>query len=215
MVKKLIKGGSSITRGGMAVQSNNVSMFMLVIVILLSWVIYLLYDTYKSNKLADSGSQRINIINNVNRKVNDLYLPPLKSDNFHYHNRLNGTCGMGGIGGYNDSTVQDCIPVNIRTRGHIAEYTQIGILTKDVADNSPLILPLMGRRVDRNKMQYYAISNTGSMNTKLPVKSKGRSCTDERGCEEVYDGDSIFVEGYKASFNATIYENSNEFVYMV
>ena len=79
---------------------------------------------------------------------------------------------------------------------------------------NPIILPLFGRHVDRNKMQYYAISNTGSMNTKLPVKKNGRSCTEERGCDELFSGDDIFVEGYKASFKSTIYENSNNFAYI-
>jgi hypothetical protein len=136
---------------------------------------------------------------NVNKR-NDLNLPPLKSDNSYYYRMMGG----------DDSVV----PVNIRMRGHIGEYSQIGILTKDDVGNSPLILPLMGRRVDRNKMQYYAISNTGSMNTKLQVKNKGRSCTDERGCDELFNGDDIFVEGYKTSFHATIYENTNDFAYM-
>jgi hypothetical protein len=62
----------------------------------------------------------------------------------------------------------------------------------------------MGRRVDRNKMQYYAISNTGTMNTKLPLKNKGRSCTDERGCDEIFTNfRTIFI-------NFSLFENSAE-----
>ena len=192
MVKKIsLKGGGST--------SNVNTMFMILVIVLLSWVIYLLYKTYKTNNGAESPKERINIINNIERNGNDLHLPPLKNDNSYYYGSQ-----MGGYG--ND--------VNIRTRGHLTEYAQIGILTKDEIDKHPIILPLFGRRVDRNKMQYYAISNTGNMNTKLPVKKNGRSCTEERGCDELFSGDDIFVEGYKASFKSTIYENSNNFAYI-
>ncbi len=180
--------------------SNVNTMFMFLVIVLLSWVIYLLYKTYKTNNGIEGPNERINIINNIARDGNDLHLPPLKNDNSYYYGSQ--------MRGYRND-------VNVRTRGHLTEYSQIGILTKDEIDKHPLILPLFGRRADRNKMQYYAISNTGSMNTKLPVKKNGRSCTDERGCDELFSGDDIFVEGYKTSFKSTIYENSNDFAYMV
>ena len=42
---------------------------------------------------------------------------------------------------------------------------------------------------------------------KLPVSHKGRSCTNEYGCDNIYNGDTVYVEGYKAAFKATIYDN--------
>jgi hypothetical protein len=39
------------------------------------------------------------------------------------------------------------------------------------------------------------MSNTGVVNTKLPVKNN-RICTSEQGCDEIYSGDSVFVDGY-------------------
>lgn len=91
-----------------------------------------------------------------------------------------------------------------------AEYSQIGILTKN-----GMILPLMGRRHmnGRDKWQYYTISNSGNLNTKLPVSVKGKSCTSEYGCDEMMNGDAIYVEGYNDTFKATIYEN-NSFSYI-
>ncbi len=85
------------------------------------------------------------------------------------------------------------------------EYSQMGILTKN-----EMILPLMGRRHmnGRDKWQYYTISNTGNLNTKLPVSVKGKSCTSEYGCDEIMNGDTIYVEGYNDTFKSTIYENS-------
>ena len=51
-------------------------------------------------------------------------------------------------------------------------------------------------------------NNAGNLNTKLPVSVKGRSCTSDIGCDEIYNGDVIYVEGYKDTFHATIYENA-------
>jgi hypothetical protein len=96
------------------------------------------------------------------------------------------------------------VPVNVESRGPPSNYTQVGILTR----SGDLILPLMGRRLTRDKMQYYTVSNTGNMNTKLPISKNGKSCTGEYGCDEVYNGDTVFVEGYSDTFKATIYENS-------
>jgi hypothetical protein len=101
----------------------------------------------------------------------------------------------------------DRIPVNIESRGPSPNFGQVGILTKP---NENLILPLMGRRLSsgRDKYQYFTYSNTGNINTKLPISKAGKSCTGEYGCDEVFNGDMVFVEGYADTFKATIYENS-------
>ena len=113
----------------------------------------------------------------------------------------------------NDSLIQypgtvpnGAVPVNIESRGPPSNYTQVGILTR--SSGGDLIIPLMSRRLMRDKMQYYTISNTGNMNTKLPISKNGKSCTGEYGCDEIFNGDTVFVEGYADTFRATIYENS-------
>ena len=100
------------------------------------------------------------------------------------------------------------IPVNVESRGPSPEFGQVGILTKP---GENLILPLMGRQLSssRNKFQYFTYSNTGNINTKLPISKSGKSCTGEYGCDEVFNGDMVFVEGYADTFKATIYENSS------
>ena len=105
----------------------------------------------------------------------------------------------------NSMAIHHRVPVNVESRGPSSAFTQIGILTKPEEN---LILPLMGRRLQRDKYQYYTFSNTGNINTKLPVSKNGKSCTGEYGCDELYDGDTVYVEGYKDTFRATIYENS-------
>jgi hypothetical protein len=101
------------------------------------------------------------------------------------------------------------VPINIETRGLSMDYTQLGILTKEKG-GEPLILSLMGRRLTSglDKWQYYTISNTGNMNTKLPISVKGRSCSGEYGCDPIYNGDMVYVEGYNDLFRVTVYENS-------
>lgn len=105
------------------------------------------------------------------------------------------------------------IPVNIETRGLNSDYTQMGILTR--GNGTDMILPLIGRRLmsGLDKWQYYTISNTGNMNTKLPISVKGRSCSGEYGCDSIANGDMVYVEGYNDTFRVTIYE-SGKFNYI-
>jgi hypothetical protein len=120
--------------------------------------------------------------------VMDPYAPPIRTDGIYFPNRERG------------------IPVNIETRGLSQEYTQMGILTR--TQGGELILPVMGRRLmsGLDKWQYYSISNTGSINTKLPISIRGRSCSGEYGCDPLMSGDVVYVEGYKDTIVATIYE---------
>lgn len=113
----------------------------------------------------------------------------------------------------NSNTNPVGIPVNIETRGLNSDYTQMGILTR--GNGSDMILPLMGRRLmsGLDKWQYYTISNTGNMNTKLPISVKGRSCSGEYGCDSIVNGDMVYVEGYNDTFRVTIYE-SGKFNYI-
>jgi ferredoxin-NADP reductase len=59
----------------------------------------------------------------------------------------------------------------------------------------------------RDKWQYYTISNTGVVNTKLSIKVRGKNCVSEYGCDEIMDGDVVHVDGYNGHFRVTMYEN--------
>ena len=100
------------------------------------------------------------------------------------------------------------VPINVSTQGAAnAEYRQVGILTR--ISGPETILPLMGRPLFRNrdKWQFYTISEKSNF-IKLPVSVKGRSCTNEYGCDNVYNGDTVYVEGYNDAFKVTAYENA-------
>ncbi len=102
------------------------------------------------------------------------------------------------------------LPPPMRTgaaAGYPRDYRQAGILTKQRQGNDggePLILPLYGRRVRSDKLQYYTMAEGGA---KLPVSRNGRSCTGEYGCDEIANGETMYVEGYGDVFKATIYES--------
>lgn len=104
--------------------------------------------------------------------------------------------------------VPERVPINIPTNVGAVDtsYRQVGILTP--LHGAKKILPLMGRPlfVNRNKWQYYTMSDQNN-SIKLPVSKGGRSCTNENGCDQLYSGDSIYVEGYNEAFNTTIYDS--------
>jgi hypothetical protein len=118
------------------------------------------------------------------------YAPPLKDDRY-----INGSGDPRGI------------PINISTRAVDTSYRQVGILTRNSGNET--ILPLMGRPlyVNRDKWQYYTMSDKNNM-IKLPVSRNGKSCTNEYGCDSLYNGDTIFVEGYNDAFKVTMYDNN-------
>jgi hypothetical protein len=45
-------------------------------------------------------------------------------------------------------------------------------------------------------------------NIKLPIISNGKSCTGEHGCDELYENDIVYVEGYNEPFKITMYDNN-------
>jgi len=99
------------------------------------------------------------------------------------------------------------IPINVPTRGPRTNWKQIGILTR--LNGEETILPLMGRpmHTNRQKWQFYTLSDKNN-SVKLPISKNGKSCTADYGCDELFNGDSVFVEGYNDAFKATIYENN-------
>lgn len=98
------------------------------------------------------------------------------------------------------------VPINISTRAIDTEYRQVGLLTR--MGGAEMILPLMGRPlyVSRDKWNFYTMSDRNNM-VKLPVSHKGKSCTNEYGCDNLYNGDVVYVEGYNDTFKVTMYDN--------
>jgi len=106
-----------------------------------------------------------------------------------------------------DATMGDPrgIPINISTRAVDVDYRQVGILKR--LDGKEMILPLMGRPLftNRDKWNFYTLNEN---NVKLPVTFKQKSCTNEYGCDNIYNNDTVYVDGIDAAFKATIYDNA-------
>ena len=130
--------------------------------------------------------------------LEDPYAPPLRNDSY-----------FGGIGSTNMMPMAAGIPINVRTQGPPinTNYRQVGLLTR--INGKETILPLMGRPLQKNrdKWQFYTMSDKNN-SVKLPISFKKKSCTGEYGCDNIYNGDTVYVEGYKDAFQATIYDNA-------
>jgi Family of unknown function (DUF5755) len=185
---------------------ENMTLFMLFVIVILLWYLYhQLRSQKKDTNVVVVSTPSIQVPERVTQfqlqgvstrtdVFNDPYSPPLKTNGYFQSNAIDirGTPG---------------IPMNMPNRGMNSNYSQVGILTR-TNGRDDMILPLMGRRNynGRDKWQYYTMSNTGNINTKLPVSSNGRSCTSDMGCDEINNNDVVYVEGYKNTFIATIYE---------
>lgn len=179
---------------------------IIIIVIVIGIIIYLVYLNVNNQTYNRSIKEKEIIINNTSHidrnnivpsypynnfppnVLQNPYVPPLSDDRYFIPQR---------------------IPINIATNvGAIdTEYRQLGILTPLNGTNKDNILPLMGRPlfVNRQKYQYYTISNQHN-NVKLPVSVKGRSGTNEYGVDQVFNGDTVYIEGYNSAFKVTIYD---------
>jgi hypothetical protein len=212
----------SKTRGGGKLNNiidNGISLPFIIISILLFIVIGLLVyivsfskNTEKPPSYLTPNTTVVEINKQTPDKFNDPYSPPLKNDGLFFPiddgNIKGGTSYE--IGALVDGDKIPTRSINIQTRGYSSNFTQIGILTCETkTTHEPKILPLMGRRVmnGRDKYQYYTISNSGNVNTKLPISKEGRNCINEYGCDQLYSGDIVFVEGYEERFKITVYEN--------
>jgi hypothetical protein len=119
---------------------------------------------------------------------------------------LGGFLGRLAAGGMATQPAAPGVPINMSTVHRDVNFTQVGILTR--GDGSDTILPLFGRPLStgRGRWQYYTM-NDKNQPIKLPVRREQGSCVGQTGCNEVFNNDSVHVEGYNADFKATIYEN--------
>jgi hypothetical protein len=132
------------------------------------------------------------------------YTPPLRDD--RYFNQYGTSASGVAMGG----DIRGGIPINVPTRSVNAAYRQVGILTR--VNGPETILSLMGRPLfpRQDKWQFYTMSDK-NQSVKLPVTYKRRSCTSDQGCDNIYNGDTVYVEGYNDAFKATIYDNAMQY----
>lgn len=199
---------------------ENYSMFFIVICILV--LVYLIYKTMlKQNIFINNSPSEKIVIKDTVRENNGLsnwlggwipswpytnlpsdpllnpYAPPLRDERYFVPGFPSRAIPPAGL-----------VPINVSTNiGAVdTQYRQVGILT--ATNSNGKIIPLMGRPLftNRDKWQYYTSSDQNN-SMRLPVSRNGKSCTNEYGCDKLYNGDSIYVEGLNEPYRITLYDN--------
>jgi hypothetical protein len=157
-------------------------------------------QTFMMGEQSHDGGSDIRLRPNVayNNAPSDVllnpYAPPLRDERYMV----------------TDNTPRRGVPINVATSIDAVdtEYRQVGLLTPMKGDTEGKMLPLMGRPlfVSRDKWQYYTMSEQRN-SIKLPISRNGRSATTEYGVDKLFDGDTVFVEGYNQPFKVTTYDN--------
>ena len=199
---------------------ENYSLFFIVVCVII--LVYLIYAImFKQNIIVNNSPSEKIVINETSREnirentrygnwfgnwapswpytnlpsdpLLNPYSPPLRDERYF-------------VSGYIPSV--GLTPINISTNiGAVdTQYRQLGILTS--TNSKGKIIPLMGRPlfVNRDKWQYY--TNSDQQNSmRLPVSRSGKSCTNEYGCDKLFTGDTVYVEGINESYRVTLYDN--------
>ena len=193
---------------------ENYSMFFIVICIII--LFYVIYTTvFKQNIVVNNSPSEKIVIKDTTREntgygnwffpswpytnlpsdpLLNPYAPPLRDERYFVPTRAVPPAGL--------------VPINVSTNiGAVdTQYRQLGILTATNAKGK--IIPLMGRPLftNRDKWQYY--TNSDQQNSmRLPVSRSGRSCTNEYGCDKLFTGDTVYVEGINEAYRVTLYDN--------
>lgn len=107
-----------------------------------------------------------------------------------------------------EKSVHRGVPININTR-NVDHYQQLGILY-----DGTVTLPLLGRRIysGSSKWNYYTLTND-NIAMKVPLSRNGRDCTEQYGCEELYEDDTIIIPEYNNSkFKIKLYDRSPRYI---
>jgi hypothetical protein len=200
---------------------ENYSMFFFIICLFI--IVYLIYNNMRGQNITvnNKSSEKI-VIKDTQRENQGIgsffgglmpswpytnfgtqdpllnpYAPPLRDERYF-------------IPGFNGVPL-GAVPINISTNIGAVDtaYRQLGILTPSNGSSKDSIIPLMGRPLftNRDKWQYYSTSNQHN-NVKLPVSRSGRSCTNEYGCDKLYNGDTVYIEGSNEVYKVTMYDNN-------
>lgn len=191
--------------GVICIQNINIALILIILLV----IGYFIYSSIKLSN--EKRTENIDIHTTSNFGSSLGWLP-----SYPYNNNYGGLLALPGV-----NTLQDAyapplkderyfVPINVSTNiGAVdTNYRQMGIVTPLNGESKDNILPLMGRPLftNRDKWQYYTISNQHN-NVKLPISYQGKSALNDYGVNQIYTGDTIFVEGYNEPFAVTMYEN--------
>lgn len=95
------------------------------------------------------------------------------------------------------------VPINIPTRGYEGDYQQVGIL---VNNNNDKVYPLYGKPTfpSSSKWLYYTATDK-FRSVKLPISKNNRNCTENYGCDEIYQDDELEIPAFNEKFKVSLY----------
>jgi len=112
--------------------------------------------------------------------------------------------------------LQRGISINEETRESGGDYQQLGILSKNAINDDKgtpgnntdsVVLPLYGKSTYRGSNKWLYYTETDKLHpVKIPVTYKNKDCTDDYGCDEIYDGDDVVIQSYNGDFKVKIYK---------
>jgi hypothetical protein len=201
--------------GIICIESVTSLFFTVIIIGIVGFFIYISYNNRQNQEQKEQGQWQQNQGQlQPNYPYTNLYNG--MRDNMMDNTPINGVLTNPYDAPYKDERYMvpkqgQAVPINVSTNiGAVdTSYRQIGIITPLNGNTTNNILPLMGRPLytSRQKWQYYTISNQHN-NVKLPISVKGRSALNDYGVDELYNGDTVYVEGYNDAFKVTVYDNS-------
>ena len=179
------------------------------------------YNTVSKHALLNSN-QNQNPFNNPTRntdiidmdqvRLNNRLLPPLSRNQYVDPN------GLVEVSNQPRQRQQQrmAMPINVETRGSGGDFQQVGILSKNEImedgktpgnNTDSSILPLYGKPIYRGSSKWLYYTETDKFNPiKVPISLNGRDCTDDQGCDELYDGSEVSIPSYNGNFKVKIYK---------
>ena len=193
-------------------------------IILIIVVLAILYSFNNENyRKLFSNKINHNIDNQSNKQINDVnnsdnqYNKQINDDNYNNMNQIdNANHDKKVISNPLYPPLQRGIPINIETRESGGDYQQLGILSKNTINNDDktpgnntdtVVLPLYGKPTYKGSNKWLYYTETDKLNpVKIPVTYKNKDCTDDYGCEELYNGDTVLILSYNGDFTVKIYK---------
>jgi hypothetical protein len=174
-------------------------------------------NTINNNALISSNNQNhptrnTDIIDMDQVRLNNRLLPPLSRNQYVDPN------GLVEVSNQPRQRQQQrmAMPINIETRGSGGDFQQVGILSKNEImedaktpgnNTDSSILPLYGKPIHRGASKWLYYTETDKFNPiKVPISLNGRDCTDDNGCDELYDGSEVSIPSYNGNFKVKIYK---------
>ena len=197
--------------GVVCIENMTVFFIFFVIILIIGFLYYSLNLSSLSNLSNITSKYTLNVSNeNSSRPLSGLYPRPGYSfSNIEKDVLLNPyQAPLRDNSIFPNANYSNRVPINVPTQSYDSNYRQIGILTR--IGGKETILPLMGRPLitNRDKWNFYTLSENNNL-LKLPISYNGRKCMSENGCNDLYTGDTVKVDGYDDSFKVTTYENDS------